>query len=111
MARFDSVGRIVVVGNFDLGKNYLTCGENSAECRFGITLFARCSMSIGSKSILWSNLGRSIGLVRFGTTLAMYLEPRDRAADVEVCGTNGGYFMKTGTVLVTTLIVETKQQR
>ncbi len=40
-------------------------------------------MSIGSKSILWSNLeGEIYGLVRFGTTLAMYLEPRDRAADV-----------------------------
>jgi hypothetical protein len=76
------ISEATLVGNFDLGKNYLTCGENSAERRFGITLFVRSPMSIGSKSILWSNLGRSTGLVRFGTTLAMYLESRDRAADV-----------------------------
>jgi hypothetical protein len=65
----------------------------------------RCPMSIGSKSILWSNLEETYGLVRFGTALAKYLEPRDRrgSAYATVRGTDGGYLMKTGIALVTTL--------
>ena len=60
--------------------------RNSAQRPFGITPIVRCPTPISSKSILWGNLGGNLGLARFGTTLAKYLEPRDRAADVCGCG-------------------------
>jgi hypothetical protein len=59
-------------------KNYSIYGENSVQRRFGIMPIVRCRTPIDSMSTPWGNLR---GDPWFGTTLARYLEPRDRAAE------------------------------
>ena len=89
-------------GNFDMVRITRSVQRIRSNVDLKITPIPRLQAPIGSKSTAWSILRRDL---RFGTTLAQYLEPRDRVTNVKMrkCGNRRRIFMKTGTTLATAL--------